>query len=227
MKTLKTEEVYLWEYQTIEDAQRRLSYFIEDVYNQKRLHASLGYRPPAEYEAMLVCTCNIQPHLSDSNLSVQTQGCSPNIAKIIGVHILTFSNLQFKTHLTIMKQNLEEINVFLGRDSSFNGKIISEGIFRIDGKMEGEIFHGGTLIIGETAAIKGKVEVKGLTLNGMVEGEVTAKERVEIHLKGKLYGNISTPILVIHDGGIFEGNCKMGAESKRESDLEGKEKVTT
>lgn len=54
MKTLKTEEVYLWEYQTIEDAQRRLSYFIEDVYNQKRLHASLGYRPPAEYEASLL-----------------------------------------------------------------------------------------------------------------------------------------------------------------------------
>lgn len=53
MKTLKTEEVYLWEYQTMEDAQTRLPYFIEDVYNQKRLHASLGYRPPVEYEAML------------------------------------------------------------------------------------------------------------------------------------------------------------------------------
>ena len=36
------------------DVQRRLPYFIEDVYNQIRLHASLGYRPPAEYEAMLV-----------------------------------------------------------------------------------------------------------------------------------------------------------------------------
>jgi putative transposase len=54
MKTLKTEEVYLWEYQTMEDAQRRLPYFIEDVYNQKRLHASLGYRSPAEYEAIFV-----------------------------------------------------------------------------------------------------------------------------------------------------------------------------
>ena len=53
MKTLKTEEVYLWEYQTLGDVERRLPYFIEDVYNQKRLHASLGYRPPVEYEAML------------------------------------------------------------------------------------------------------------------------------------------------------------------------------
>ena len=120
-----------------------------------------------------------------------------------------------------MKQNLEEINVFWGKDSAFNGKIISEGIFRLDGKMEGEIFHGGTLIIGETAVIKGKVEVNALTLNGVVEGEVTAKERVDIHPWGKLYGTLSTPILVIQDGGIFEGSCKMGGKSNHENELEG------
>jgi len=50
---------------------------------------------------------------------------------------------------------------------------------------------------------------------------VTAKERVEIHASGKLYGTILTPILVIQDGGIFEGNCKMGAKSDNGNDLEG------
>lgn len=50
MKTLKTEEVYLWEYRTLEDVQKRIPYFIEQVYNLKRLHSSLGYRPPDEYE---------------------------------------------------------------------------------------------------------------------------------------------------------------------------------
>jgi putative transposase len=54
MKTIKTEEVYLWEYRTLEDVQRRLPYFIEQVYNQKRLHASLDYVPPVEYEAMMI-----------------------------------------------------------------------------------------------------------------------------------------------------------------------------
>jgi putative transposase len=54
MKTVKTEEVYLWEYRTLEDVLRRLPYFIEQVYNQKRLHASLNYVPPVEYEAMLI-----------------------------------------------------------------------------------------------------------------------------------------------------------------------------
>lgn len=123
----------------------------------------------------------------------------------------------------MMKQNLEEISVFWGKNSAFNGKIISEGIFRLDGKMEGEIFHRGTLIIGETAVIKGKVETNALTLNGVIEGEVTAKERVEIHPRGKLYGILSTPILVVQDGGIFEGNCKMGGMLHYENELEGSE----
>jgi len=124
-----------------------------------------------------------------------------------------------------MKQNLEEINVFWGKNSGFKGRIISEGIFRLDGKLEGEIFHKGILIISETAVIKGKLEVDALTLNGLIEGEVAAKERVEIHAKGKLYGNIFTPALVIQDGGIFEGNCKMGTRSDNGSDLEAAEKA--
>lgn len=49
-KTLKREEVYLKEYRTFEEAQRHLAQFIDDVYNTKRLHSSLGYRPPAEFE---------------------------------------------------------------------------------------------------------------------------------------------------------------------------------
>jgi putative transposase len=58
IKTLKSEEVSLWEYQSIEDVQERIPYFIEDVYNQKRLHSSLGYRPPCEFETMVLVTQN-------------------------------------------------------------------------------------------------------------------------------------------------------------------------
>ena len=54
MKTVKTEEVYLWEYRTLDDVLQRLPYFIEQVYNLKRLHASLDYVPPVEFEAMLI-----------------------------------------------------------------------------------------------------------------------------------------------------------------------------
>jgi cytoskeletal protein CcmA (bactofilin family) len=121
-----------------------------------------------------------------------------------------------------MKPNLEEVSVFWGKDSLLKGIMNSEGIFRLDGKVEGEIYHRGTLIVGETAIIKGKVEATTLILNGILEGEVTAKERMEIHARGKLYGTILTPIFVIQEGGIFEGNCKMGAKSDHENNLGGK-----
>src|SRR6266550_6594351 len=50
MKTLKYEEVYLWDYHNVEDVKRRIPYFLQEVYNQKRLHSALGYVTPEEFE---------------------------------------------------------------------------------------------------------------------------------------------------------------------------------
>ena len=72
-KTLKHEEVYLYEYETITDVENRLPYFIDQVYNLKRLHSSIGYMSPVKYEALvnqqqnkdeprqLILTCSVQP----------------------------------------------------------------------------------------------------------------------------------------------------------------------
>ena len=53
IKTLKYEEVDLWDYRTLADVQKRLPFFIQEVYNKKRLHSSLGYLPPDEFESNL------------------------------------------------------------------------------------------------------------------------------------------------------------------------------
>ncbi len=113
----------------------------------------------------------------------------------------------------------EEISAYLGKETTFQGKMTFEGVFRLDGKFEGEIFDSGTLIVGETANIKGKIGLQTLVINGRVDGDIYAKARVEIHATGKVYGTLSTPILTINEGGIFEGSCKMEDATENHPDL--------
>lgn len=68
MKTLKNEEVSLWEYETMADVVERIPYFIEEVYNRKRQHSSLGYMPPDKYERLMMekstnMACDPSPQL--------------------------------------------------------------------------------------------------------------------------------------------------------------------
>lgn len=72
-KTLKHEEVYLNEYRAFAEAEAHISQFIEAVYNAKRLHSSLGYRPPVEFEA-----CYSTPQMAEMTLPlVRYNGFSP------------------------------------------------------------------------------------------------------------------------------------------------------
>jgi putative transposase len=69
-KTLKYEEVNLFNYQTLEDVVVRVPYFIQEVYNTKRLHSSIGYVPPAEFEASIESVK--EPELKSEILSAIT-----------------------------------------------------------------------------------------------------------------------------------------------------------
>ena len=115
---------------------------------------------------------------------------------------------------------MEEISAFLGKETVFEGKMTFEGVFRLDGKFEGEIFESGTLIVGETAVVKGKIGVNTLIINGQVEGEVCVQGKVEIHSTGKLLGDLSTPLITIAEGGIFEGHCKMEGQPLQKENLD-------
>ena len=110
---------------------------------------------------------------------------------------------------------LAEVNAYLGRGSRVSGKLNFDGAVRVDGQVEGEISAQDTLIVGERAVVTAQINGNTIIIKGKVTGDINAKKRVEIRAPGKLYGNIVTPSLVIHEGVIFEGHCSMGGSDSR------------
>jgi cytoskeletal protein CcmA (bactofilin family) len=110
-----------------------------------------------------------------------------------------------------------EVNAFLGRGTTLQGRLIFEGILRIDGKCDGDILSGDSLVIGNTGEVDAQINVSDLVVNGKAKGKITAKNRVEITSSGEIRGDIETSVLVVSEGAIFEGNCKM---EKRQTGLD-------
>lgn len=103
----------------------------------------------------------------------------------------------------------DEINAFLGKDTEFKGTLTFSGAVRIDGKFKGEILTEGTLIVGESAVIESNIHVSNIIVSGEIRGNISAEKRIEIHAPGRVFGNIEAPTVVINEGVIFEGHCRM------------------
>jgi cytoskeletal protein CcmA (bactofilin family) len=106
------------------------------------------------------------------------------------------------------------LNGFLDKGSQFQGDLVFEETFRIDGKFEGKIRSGSELILGDTADVTGDIEIGRLSINGTLKGTVRARERIELHARARVEADLSTPILKIEEGARFEGSCRMGEEAK-------------
>ena len=110
------------------------------------------------------------------------------------------------------------LNAFLGEGTSFKGTLTFEGTVRIDGRLEGEIFTKDTLVVGEGAQVNASIHAGVVVISGTVHGNITAERKIDIHASGRLFGNISTPSLVIEEGVVFEGSCTMGQVAEQPAD---------
>lgn len=105
----------------------------------------------------------------------------------------------------------DEINAFLGAGTNYQGKLNFQGAVRIDGNFQGEVASDGTLVVGQEALVEGQVCVGQLVLSGKIRGEVEAKDKVVLHKTANMQGNIRTPVLVVEEGAILEGQLSMGS----------------
>lgn len=105
----------------------------------------------------------------------------------------------------------EEVTVFLGGESSLEGVLSFSGQARLDGSFTGEVKGKGTLMVGPSARVKAQIEATAVVISGEVIGDVVATDRIEMHAPGKLTGNITAPLVVMDEGVLFEGNCRMAS----------------
>src|ERR1051325_541459 len=99
---------------------------------------------------------------------------------------------------------------FVGSGTVITGEASFKSMLRVDGRFSGNINStGGTLIVGSGGQVDANIEVSVATIHGIVNGDIVASDRVELGRAAKLTGNIQTPSLVIEQGAVFEGSCKM------------------
>ncbi len=104
--------------------------------------------------------------------------------------------------------NFENLSI-LGDDTDFDGSMKFKNPVMLNGKYKGRIDTESVLIISEKASVEADIKARVLILEGVLNGDVEAFEKVDIVDTGSLYGNITTAKLKIADGVIFEGTCKM------------------
>jgi cytoskeletal protein CcmA (bactofilin family) len=116
---------------------------------------------------------------------------------------------------------------FVGSGTVITGEAAFKSMLRVDGRFSGRITSGtGTLIVGAGGQVDANIEVSVCTIHGVVNGDIIAGQRIELGRAAKLNGNIQTPSLVIEQGALFEGSCKMvQAKSASTPKVERKENV--
>ena len=107
----------------------------------------------------------------------------------------------------------ENIITNLTPDVEINGSIKFDKVMRVDGKFEGEmVTNDGELIVGKTGTVKANVKVKNASIEGRLEGNIVAAEKVELKHKAQLFGDLQARTLVIEEGVIFNGQCNVNPD---------------
>jgi cytoskeletal protein CcmA (bactofilin family) len=102
-----------------------------------------------------------------------------------------------------------DLTAFIDEGSEIEGKYSFTGTVMINGRFRGEITSTDSLIIGEKGVVNASVRAGTVLINGEVVGNVFASERVELRGTARVQGDVESPVVVVEEGVLFDGHCKM------------------
>src|SRR6266699_4720530 len=97
----------------------------------------------------------------------------------------------------------------LNSDVEIKGTLKFSGELTFDGKLDGDINSEGSLNLGDNAVVKGNINVNTVVVRGKINGNVVAREKIEIKAKTEMFGDIRAPKLVIEEGVTFVGKSEV------------------
>jgi len=110
------------------------------------------------------------------------------------------------------------VSGFVGSGTTVSGDAEFKGMLRVDGHFTGRIrSEKGSLIVSAGGVVDAEIEVASAKINGNVNGDIVASQRIEFGRSARVRGNIQTPALVIEEGAIFEGSCRMNQPKAEDS----------
>ena len=111
-----------------------------------------------------------------------------------------------------MARDIKEgrLSGYVGNGTVLTGETNFQAMLRVDGHLTGRVTsENGTLIIGSTGQVDANISVAAAVINGIINGDIIATEKIELGRTAQIAGNIQTPRLVMEDGAILEGSCTM------------------
>jgi cytoskeletal protein CcmA (bactofilin family) len=114
-----------------------------------------------------------------------------------------------------MKKPGGTLNGFLDQGCSIKGDIVFSDLLRVHGQATGTVRSDGELLVGEGGVVEGEILVARLVVAGTVRGTIKARERLVVHSSGRITAEITTPVLVVDEGGVVEGTVKMTAPGQQ------------
>ena len=103
------------------------------------------------------------------------------------------------------------INSIIGEGTKFKGEFDLNGLLRIDGDFTGIIRTKGKVLVGKNGRAECTLNAGTVVVGGVVRGEIVSTEKVIILSTGLVLGNITTPRLIVEEGVIFNGSCRITA----------------
>lgn len=98
---------------------------------------------------------------------------------------------------------------FFSPGTRIDAAIEVEGEIKLQGQISGKVAATGLLTVGEQADVKANLSAPMIVVQGVVRGEIHARERLELHRTARVQGLIRAPRVRIDEGALFEGECKM------------------